>query len=188
MPITARDGIADARGCLRADTTAEALAGLKSALHRNGSVTAGGTASPLTDGAAPVCGDDYVVRNASRPLARIRGVALSGCRSGTMGLGRIPCSRKVPAGAGIEASAHDVVAPEEAFASQAIACMRALGRRPRIVKIDRGAIAIGDPPGAAEARVAGKAAVLPDRRNGRCAPAIRRTGGGQGIATVLEHI
>ncbi len=189
VPIKTKTGVVDSDGCLRPETSAEGLAGLKPAFDKNGTVTAG-TASPLTDGASAVlvCSEDYAARKGLKPLARIRGVAISGCQPETMGLGPIQSSRKALGRAGIEASALDVVELNEAFASQAMACIRDLGLNPEIVNIDGGAIAIGHPLGATGARIVGKAASLLARTGGRYALASQCIGGGQGIATVLERI
>ncbi len=189
VPITTKAGVIDKDGCLRPETTAEGLAGLKLAFDQNGTVTAG-TASPLTDGASAVlvCSEEYAARKGLKPLARILGVAISGCQPETMGLGPIQSSRKALKRAGIEASALDVVELNEAFASQALACIRDLGLRPETVNLDGGAIAIGHPLGATGARIVGKAAALLAREGGRYGLATQCIGGGQGIATVLERI
>ncbi|MCQ8279808.1 thiolase family protein [Acetobacteraceae bacterium KSS8] len=189
VPIRTKAGVVDTDGCLRPETSAEGLAGLKPAFDKNGTVTAG-TASPLTDGASAVlvCSEEYAARKGLKPIARIRGVAISGCQPETMGLGPIQSSRKALGRAGIEVSALDVVELNEAFASQAMACIRDLGLNPEIVNIDGGAIAIGHPLGATGARIVGKAASLLARTGGRYALASQCIGGGQGIATVLERI
>ena len=175
-------------GCLRPDTNAEALAGLKPAFQADGTVTAG-TASPLTDGASAVlvCTEAFAERHGLTPLAHVRSVAVSGCQPETMGLGPILSSRKAMQRAGIEASDLDIVELNEAFASQALACMQDLGLREETVNRDGGAIAIGHPLGATGARIVGKAAALLAREGGRFALATQCIGGGQGIATVLER-
>lgn len=187
VPVTVgREQVAE-DGCLRPDTTAEGLAGLKPAFRADGTVTAG-TASPLTDGAAAllVCSDDYAQRHGLKPLARVKAIAVAGCAPEVMGMGPVGASRKALARAGISARDLDVVELNEAFASQAIACMRELGLDPAKVNIDGGAIALGHPLGATGARITGKAAALLQRQGGRYALATQCIGGGQGIATVLE--
>jgi len=176
-------------GCIRADTTLEALAQLKPAFDQTGTVTAG-TSSPLTDGAAAVlvCSADYAERNGLKPLARIVSVAVAGCEPEIMGIGPVAASRKALARAGIKADALDVVELNEAFASQSLACIHDLGLDLEKVNIDGGAIAIGHPLGATGARITGKAASLLQRRGGRYALATQCIGGGQGIATVLEAV
>ncbi|NNM57904.1 thiolase family protein [Acidocella sp.] len=176
-------------GCLRPETTAEALAGLKPAFSQTGTVTAG-TSSPLTDGASAVlvCSEDYARRHDLPMLARIKSVAVAGCAPEIMGIGPVVASRKALARAGIEAGALDVVELNEAFASQALACMRELGLDAAKVNLDGGAIALGHPLGATGARITGKAAALLKRTGGRYALVTQCIGGGQGIATVLEAI
>ncbi len=176
-------------GCLRPETTAEALAGLKPAFLENGSVTAG-TSSPLTDGASAVLvtSEDYAGRNGLEPLARIRSVAVAGCRPEIMGIGPVHASRKALERAGIGADDLDVVELNEAFASQAIASIRDLGLDVAKVNLDGGAIALGHPLGATGARITGKAAAVLKREGGRYALASQCIGGGQGIATVLEAL
>ena len=83
-------------------------------------------------------------------------------------------------------SALDVVEINEAFASQALACIRELGLNPATINMDGGGLALGHPLGATGARITGKAAALLKREQGRYALATQCIGGGQGIATVLE--
>jgi acetyl-CoA acyltransferase len=176
-------------GCIRPETTVEALAGLKPAFRADGSVTAG-TSSPLTDGAAAVlvCSGDYARRHGLKPLARVKSMAVCGCGPDVMGMGPVGSSQKALARAGITAAQLDVVEINEAFASQALASMRELGIDQAKANIDGGAIAIGHPLGATGARIIGKAAALLAREGGRYALATQCIGGGQGIATVLEAI
>jgi acetyl-CoA acyltransferase len=176
-------------GCIRPDTTAETLAGLKPAFRADGTVTAG-TSSPLTDGAVAllVCSADYARRHGLTPLAKVKSVAVDGCAPEVMGMGPVGASRKALARAGIAAKDLDVVELNEAFASQALACMRELGIDEAKVNLDGGAIALGHPLGATGARITGKAAQVLQRQGGRYALATQCIGGGQGIATVLEAV
>ena len=176
-------------GCIRPDSDAAGLADLKPAFLENGTVTAG-TSSPLTDGASAVlvCSGDYAAKNQLAPLAKIRSVAVSGCGPEIMGIGPVGASRKALERAGLEADALDVIELNEAFASQAIACMRDLGLDHDKVNIDGGAIALGHPLGATGARITGKAASILKRDGRRYALATQCIGGGQGIATVLEAV
>ena len=187
VAITGRKGIVSADGCIRPDTTLEGLAGLKPAFSAAGVVTAG-TSSPLTDGAAAVlvCSEDYAKRKGLDVLAAVKSMAVCGCDPEIMGIGPVGASRKALNRAGIEASQLDVVELNEAFASQAIACIRELRLSPDTVNIDGGAIALGHPLGATGARIVGKAAALLRREKRRYALATQCIGGGQGIATVLE--
>jgi acetyl-CoA acyltransferase len=179
----------DSDGCIRPGTTLEGLAALKPAFKPDGVVTAG-TSSPLTDGAAAVLltSDDFAARHSLRPLARIRAMATIGCDPALMGIGPIPASRKAMARAALDVGALDVVEINEAFASQALACIRELRLDPAKINIDGGGIALGHPLGATGARITGKAASLLHREKGRYALATQCIGGGQGIATVLEAL
>ena len=189
VPIRLGDGeFVDADGCIRPGTTLEALAGLKPAFRPDGVVTAG-TSSPLTDGAAAVLvtSDDFAARHGLAPLARVRSFATVGVDPAIMGIGPIPATRKALARAGLAVDQLDVVEINEAFSSQALACIRDLGLDPATVNIDGGGLAIGHPLGATGARITGKAAALLARQQGRYALATQCIGGGQGIATVLER-
>ena len=178
-----------ADGCPRPETTTASLAGLKPAFRADGTVTAG-TSSPLTDGAAAVivCTADYAKAHGITPLAIVRSVAVSGCAPDIMGMGPVGAARKAMKRAGITAAELDVVELNEAFASQALACMAELGLDEARVNLDGGAIALGHPLGATGARITGKAASLLVRTGGRFALATQCIGGGQGIATILEHV
>jgi acetyl-CoA acyltransferase len=189
IPIHAGKASVDQDGCIRPETTKEALAGLKLAFDKDGTVTAG-TSSPLTDGASAVlvCSEEYARRKNLPILARIRSVAVSGCEPDIMGVGPVRASRRALERAGLKASDMDVVELNEAFASQAIASMREIGFSPDAVNLDGGAIALGHPLGATGARIVGKAASLLKREGGRYAIATQCIGGGQGIATVLERV
>jgi acetyl-CoA acyltransferase len=175
--------------CIRADATLEALAGLKPAFDANGSVTAG-TSSPLTDGASAVlvCSEDYARKHGLKMLARIKSIAIAGCGPEIMGIGPVGASRKALTRAGISIADLNVVELNEAFASQALACIHDLDLNPAIVNFDGGAIALGHPLGATGARITGKAAAVLHREGGRYALATQCIGGGQGIATVLEAV
>ncbi|WP_312490110.1 thiolase family protein [Sphingomonas sp.] len=188
VPIRTKAGDVTEDGLIRPDTTEEVLSGLKPAFDKDGTVTAG-TASPLTDGAAAVLvtSEEFANRHGLKILARIKSVGISGCEPETMGLGPIGSSKKALERAGISAGDLDVVEINEAFASQAIACIRDLGLRQETINKDGGAIAIGHPLGATGARIVGKAAALLARDGGQYALATQCIGGGQGIATVLER-
>jgi acetyl-CoA acyltransferase len=188
VPIETKGGIVDKDGIIRADTTAEILAGLKPAFDEHGSVTAG-TSSPLTDGASAtlVTSEAFAKANGLTILARIRSIGVIGCAPEIMGIGPVGASKKALERAGITADQLDVIELNEAFASQAIACIRDLGLDESKINLDGGAIALGHPLGATGARIVGKAAALLAREGGRYALATQCIGGGQGIATVLER-
>ena len=190
VPVRLASGeVIDADGCIRPSTSAEALANLKPAFRADGVVTAG-TSSPLTDGAAVVLvtSDAFAAKHGLKPLARIRSFATVGVDPAVMGIGPIPATRKALARAGLSVADLDVVEINEAFSSQALACIRDLGLDPATVNLDGGGLAIGHPLGATGARITGKAAALLARENGRYALATQCIGGGQGIATILERV
>jgi len=189
VPIETKAGTVSIDGTPRPDTTAEGLAALKPAFSATGTVTAG-TSSPLTDGAAAVlvASEDYARAHNLPILARLKGVAISGCAPEIMGIGPVEASRKALSRAGVTADQLDVVELNEAFASQSLACIHDLGLDPARVNLDGGAIAIGHPLGATGARIVGKAAALLKREGGTYALATQCIGGGQGIATVLEAV
>jgi len=188
VPIAAGDGAIEADGCVRGDTTAEALAELRPAFDAAGSVTAG-TSSPLTDGAAAVLvtSAEYAAANGLKVLAQVRAIAGAGCEPEIMGMGPVHATRKVLERGGLNINDIDIVELNEAFASQALACMSELGIDPVKVNLDGGAIALGHPLGATGARITGKAAQLLAREGKRYALATQCIGGGQGIATLLER-
>jgi acetyl-CoA acyltransferase len=189
VPIVTADGAVTQDGCIRAGTSAEVLATLKPAFDPAGSVTAG-TSSPLTDGATAllVCSEDFASRHGLQAYARIRSTAVAGCPPDIMGMGPVYATRKALDRAGLSISDIDVIEINEAFGSQAVACMRELGMDATKVNIDGGAIALGHPLGATGARITGKAAAILKRDGGRFALATQCIGGGQGIATILEAI
>jgi len=105
-----------------------------------------------------------------------------------MGTGPVPATKKALKRAGMKLENIDVIELNEAFASQALACMRELGIPEEKVNLDGGAIALGHPLGATGARITGKAAQLLKRERKRYALATQCIGGGQGIATILEAV
>ncbi len=189
VPITLADGsIVSEDGCIRPDTTAEALAGLAPAFDADGTVTAG-TSSPLTDGASAtlVCTEEYAAKHKLDVLASVKSIAVAGCAPEIMGYGPVPATQKALKRAGVKADQLDVIEINEAFASQAIVCIRDLHLDESKINLDGGAIALGHPLGATGARITGKAASLLKREKGKYALSTQCIGGGQGIATVLER-
>lgn len=190
VPVRLASGdVVDADGCIRPSTSAEALANLKPAFRPDGVVTAG-TSSPLTDGAAVVLvtSDAFAAKHSLQMLARIKSFATVGVDPAIMGIGPIPATRKALARAGLTAADLDVIEINEAFSSQALACIRDLGLDPSKINLDGGGLSIGHPLGATGARITGKAASLLVREKGRYALATQCIGGGQGIATILERV
>ena len=190
VPVVDKKGRSvSADGCIRPETTAEGLATLKPAFSATGVVTAG-TSSPLTDGASAVlvCSLDYAEKNGLEPLAAIKSIAVSGCDPEIMGIGPVGSSLKAAARAGIDVKSIDVIELNEAFAAQALACIRDLGLDPAKINLDGGAIALGHPLGATGARIVGKVASLMKREGLKTGLATQCIGGGQGIATILEAL
>jgi acetyl-CoA acyltransferase len=176
-------------GCIREGTTLEALAGLKPAFDENGVVTAG-TSSPLTDGASAVLvtSAEFAKAHGLKVLAKVKSVAVAGCAPEIMGIGPVAATQKALKRAGLTIDNVDVIELNEAFASQALACMRDLKIDPKKVNLDGGAIALGHPLGATGARITGKAASLLKREGKQFALSTQCIGGGQGIATILEAV
>src|SRR5262249_12360336 len=189
VPTAARGSGVEADGCIRFDTNREALAALPPAFDRDGTVTAG-TSAPLTDGAAAVlvCSEGFARRRNIEPLARISSIAVAGCAPAIMRLGPVEASRRAIQRRGISIGDIGVIALNEAFAAQVLACVRDLEIDRNCLNLDGGALALGHPLGASGARITGKAASLLKRRRDRYALATMCIGGGQGIATVLEGI
>ena len=174
-------------GCIRPDTNAQALAGLKPAFDQNGVVTAG-TSSPLTDGAAAclVVSESYAKKHNLPILARIKSVAIAGCSPELMGIGPVVATRKALERANLSINDIDIIELNEAFASQAIACLRDLNADPSRVNIDGGALALGHPLGATGARITGKAAALLKREGKRYALATQCIAAGRALPQYLR--
>jgi len=175
----------------RPETTLEQLAALKPAFKRDasGSVTAGNS-SGINDGAAAVLvmSEARARELGLRPIARMVSSAVAGVDPATMGLGPIPASRKALERAGLAVEQLDLVELNEAFAAQAIPCIRELGLDPAKVNVNGGAIAIGHPLGASGARLVATLLHEMRRRGARYGLATMCIGVGQGIASVWEAV
>ena len=173
----------------RPDTTAEALAGLRPAFTKDGTVTAGNS-SGINDGAAAVLLAEAGRARALglRPMARVVATAVAGVHPDVMGIGPVPAIRKVLDRAGLQVGDIDLVELNEAFASQSLACMDELGLDPARVNPNGGAIALGHPLGASGGRLATMLVHELARTGGRYGLAAMCIGVGQGIATVVERI
>jgi acetyl-CoA C-acetyltransferase len=168
-------------------TTAEALAGLRPAFQKDGTVTAG-NASGINDGAAALVLARGDALGGLTPRARIMGYAVAGVAPRVMGLGPIPAVRKLCEKLGIKPGDFDVVESNEAFAAQAIAVNRGLGLDPARVNPNGGAVALGHPVGATGAIVTTKALYELERTGGKTALVTMCIGGGQGIALAIERV
>ncbi|MGQ9723777.1 MAG: acetyl-CoA C-acetyltransferase [Tepidimonas sp.] len=169
-------------------TSAEALAGLKPAFDKAGTVTAG-NASGINDGAAAVM--VMSARKAAelglQPLARIASFATSGLDPAIMGMGPVPASQKALARAGWSVADVDLFELNEAFAAQACAVNQALGIDPAKVNVNGGAIALGHPIGASGCRVLVTLLHEMQRRDARKGLAALCIGGGMGVALCVER-
>jgi acetyl-CoA acetyltransferase family protein len=175
----------------RSDTTLEALAKLVGIVREGGSVTAG-NASGVNDGAAAliVASGQAAEAHGLAPIARILGYATAGVAPRVMGVGPIPAVGKLTERLKLKPSSFDVVELNEAFASQALACLRGLGLADdsEHVNPNGGAIALGHPLGMSGARLAGAVALELKRRGGRYGLATMCVGVGQGAALAIERV
>ena len=173
----------------RADTDEQVLARLRPAFAAEGTVTAG-NASTLNDGAAALVLTSAAEarRRGLTPLARFAGAAVVGVDPNYMGIGPVPATRALLARAGLEAARLDLVELNEAFAAQAVACVRELGLDPERVNVNGGAIALGHPLGASGARLVGTLVHELERREGRYGLASMCIGVGQGISSLWERV
>ncbi len=182
------DIVVDQDEYIRPGTTVEALAKLKPAFSKEGSVTAG-NASGINDGAAAVVlmTAEEAERRGLKPLARIASWATAGVDPAVMGSGPIPASRKALEKAGWKVKDVELVEANEAFAAQALAVNKDMGWDPAIVNVNGGAIAIGHPIGASGARVLTTLLYEMQRRDVHKGLATLCIGGGMGIAMCLER-
>lgn len=190
VSIETRKGttLVDADDHLRPDTSAEALARLRPAFDKDGSVTAG-NASGLNDGAAALVlmHQNEAARRGLTPLARIAGWATAGVDPSIMGTGPIPASHKALANAGWTVGDLDRVEANEAVAAQACAVNAGMGWNPDIVNVNGGAIAIGHPIGASGTRVLNTLIHEMIRRDAKKGLATLCIGGGMGVAMCVER-
>jgi len=173
----------------RPDTNAAALAKLKPAFAADGTVTAG-NASGINDGAAAllVVESERARALGLKPYARIVATAVAGVDPSVMGAGPIPAIRKLLERTGLTVADIDRVELNEAFASQAVACITELGLDPAKTNVHGGAIALGHPLGASGARMATTLVRELRRSGGRYGIAAMCVGVGQGIAMLVERV
>jgi 3-oxoadipyl-CoA thiolase len=175
----------------RGDTTIENLAKLKTPFRNPGTVTAG-NASGVNDGAAAliIASEEAAKANGLKPRARILGLASAGVPPRVMGIGPVPAVEKLTARLGIPATKFDVIELNEAFASQALACMRQFGVADDAAHVNPngGAIALGHPLGMSGARIAGTAMRALEESGGKYGLATMCVGVGQGVALAIERV
>jgi 3-oxoadipyl-CoA thiolase len=190
VPVPLPDGTTFARDEYpRAGTTLAGVAKLKPAFRPDGTVTAA-SASGINDGAAALLILGRETAAAARepaPLARIVATAVAGVDPSCMGLGPIPATQKALARAGMTIDQIDLVELNEAFAAQALACIRELKLDPATVNIYGGAIALGHPLGASGARILTTLVHALGRTRTRYGLATMCIGVGQGIAMIVER-
>ena len=189
VPVTLPDGsVVSKDEHPRPGTTLEAVAKLKPAFRADGTVTAA-SASGINDGAAALLvGRADGRTGALEPIARIVTTAVAGVDPSVMGLGPIPATQKALKRAGLTIDQIDLIELNEAFASQAIACIRELKLDPQKVNIYGGAIAIGHPLGSTGARILTTLVHALRRTGGRFGLATMCIGVGQGIAMIVERV
>jgi acetyl-CoA acyltransferase len=195
VPVWGRDEagdriLVDRDQCVRADASLASLSALKPAFMPGlGTVTAGNS-SPLNDGAAAM----LVMSEASAkslgftPLAKIRATAIAGVEPAVMGTGPVPATQKALKRAGLQLADIDLIELNEAFAAQAIACIRMLELDESKINVRGGAIAIGHPLGASGARIATTLLHAMRDRDATLGLATMCIGVGQGIAVVFERV
>jgi acetyl-CoA acetyltransferase family protein len=173
---------------VRLDASLESLARLQPVFRKGGSVTAGNS-SPINDGAAAVllASGEAVAAAGITPIARVVASATAGVDPNLMGEGPIPAVRKVLQRAGLRVPNLDLVELNEAFAAQAVACLRSLELDPARVNVRGGSIALGHPIGCSGARIVGTLVHAMRARGARIGLASLCIGVGQGIATLFER-
>jgi len=183
------DTVVDQDEYIRHGATIEAMAGLKPAFNKEGSVTAA-NASGLNDGAAALVlmSADEAKKRGLKPLARIASWAHAGVDPEIMGTGPIPASRKALEKAGWKVSDLDLIESNEAFAAQSLCVVRELGLDPAKVNVNGGAIAIGHPIGASGARILTTLLHEMNRTDATKGLATLCVGGGMGVAMCVEKV
>jgi acetyl-CoA acyltransferase len=176
--------------CVRPDTSMEQLAALPPAFMPGmGTVTAGNS-SPLNDGAAALLmmSEERAKSLGLKPLAKVRATAVAGVDPAVMGTGPVPATQKALQRAGLKLEDIDLIELNEAFAAQALACIRMLKMDESKVNVRGGAIAIGHPLGASGARIATTLIHAMHDRDKSLGLATMCIGVGQGIAVIFERM
>jgi acetyl-CoA acyltransferase len=173
----------------RRDTSLDVLAKLKPAFHVSGSVTAGNS-SQTSDGAAAtiITSAELAKERGLTPLARFVGYATAGVAPELFGIGPVPAIRKVLKLTGLTLDQIDLIELNEAFAAQALACMKALDLDPEKVNVNGGAIALGHPLGCTGAKLTATIVNELHRRKARYGMVTMCVGGGMGAAGIFERM
>ena len=171
----------------RRDTSIEALGKLKPAFHVAGTVTAGNS-SQTSDGAAAVIVTSATLakERGLTPLARFVGYATAGVKPELFGIGPVPAIRKVLKQTGLTLNQIDLIELNEAFAAQALACMKELDLDPEKVNVNGGAIALGHPLGCTGGKLTATIVHEMRRRKARYGMVTMCVGGGMGAAGIFE--
>jgi 3-oxoadipyl-CoA thiolase len=174
----------------RPDATYESLAAMKPAFVKSGGTVTAGSSSGINDGASAVLimSAETAQRLGKTPMARVVATGVAGVSPEVMGLGPVPAVRKALARAKLTMKDIDLIELNEAFASQALACMRELGMDAAKVNVNGGAIALGHPLGASGARVMTTLVHEMRRRKVRYGLATMCIGVGQGLAAIVERV
>ena len=178
---------------IRPETTVESLAGLRPVFDPvNGTVTAG-TSSALSDGASAmlVMSADKAKELGLTPRVKIRGIGVAGCDPSTMGYGPVPATKKALKRAGLSLEDVQLAEFNEAFAAQAVSCVRALGLEDKMddmINLNGGAIALGHPLGCSGTRISTTLINLMEAQDVNIGLATMCIGLGQGVATVFERV
>lgn len=173
----------------RFDTTIEKLAKLSPAFRKGGSVTAG-NASGINDGASllMIASGDFVKKHGLKPRARYVSSSIAGVDPSCMGMGPVPATNKALSRAGINLGDIDLAELNEAFAAQAVACIRDLSIDPSKVNVNGGGIALGHPLGSSGSRLIVTLLNELEKTNGKLGLATMCIGVGQGIASIIERV
>lgn len=174
---------------IKPDSTVEVLSQLKPVFKQGGTVTAGNS-STINDGAAALLmmNIQKAQELGVKPLARVVACASAGVEPEIMGIGPVPATKKALKAARLKLDDIDLIELNEAFAAQAVACIRELGLDLERVNVNGGAIALGHPVGATGTIILTKLIYELRRRNGRYGLATMCIGGGQGIAVIIENL
>jgi acetyl-CoA acetyltransferase family protein len=170
-------------------STMEKMSSLRAAFVKDGTVTAGNAAG-INDGAAAMllASEDAVKKYNLKPVARVVSMAVAGVDPSIMGIGPVPATQKALKRAGLSAGDLGLIELNEAFAVQALACIRDLGLDPARINVNGGSIAIGHPLGCSGVRISTTLLHELQRREARYALATMCVGVGQGAAVVYEKI
>lgn len=178
---------------IRPDSTVETLGGLRPVFDPvNGSVTAG-TSSAISDGASAmlVMSADRAKELGLKPRAKIRSMGVAGCDAAIMGYGPVPSTQKALKAAGMTINDIEQAEFNEAFAAQALSCVKALGLMDKVddmINLNGGAIALGHPLGCSGSRISTTLINLMEARDTNIGLATMCIGLGQGIATIFERV